>query len=178
MGFVFQDSVLFPWRNVLRNVTLGAEIQHLEPRIVEQRARHLLAALSLTGYEDCLPHDLRFEEAQRAAICRALLNSPTLLLLDDPFGRMDFAAREHLVSDFQRFWMESRFAVVLATGDISEAVRLSDRVVLMLQGPGRILQILEINIPRPRRLDKTTTPQIADYCSHIRTIFRAQGFPC
>ncbi len=177
VGFVFRDPVLFPWRNVLDNVILEAEICGLDRRASEQRARHLLAAMSLTGVEDRWPADLRFEEAQRAAICRALLHDPVLLLMDDPFGRLDFATREHLVSDLQRLWMESRFAAVLATGDISEAVQLSDRIVLLSPRPGRILQIVAIDLPRPRRLDKATTPQIAEYCSRIRMVFRAQGLP-
>jgi NitT/TauT family transport system ATP-binding protein len=177
MGFVFRDSVLLPWRSVLGNVTLEAEIRGLDRRTSEQQARRLMAAMSLGGIEDRPPHDLQFEETQRAAICRALLHNPALLLMDDPFGRMDFEAREHLVADFQRLWMESRFAVVLVTEDIDEAVQLSDRVVLMSRSPGRILQTLEIDLPRPRRLDKATTPQIAEYSSRIRTIFRAQGLP-
>jgi len=175
IGFVFQDPVLLPWRNVLQNVTLEAEIRGLERKRFEQRARCLLAAMGLPGLEDQLAHMLKIEQAQRVAICRALLRNPALLLIDDPLVHMDFAAREHFVVDFQRLWMESRFAVMLATGDISEAVQLSDRVVLMSPSPGRILQVLEIDLPRPRRLDKATTPQIADHASRIRTIFRAQG---
>ncbi len=177
VGFIFQDPVLLPWRNILDNVILEAEIHGLDRRASEQRARHLLAALSLAGMENRRPAELQFEEAQRAAICRALLHDPALLLMDDPFARLDFATREHLVSDFQRLWMESRFAVVLATGDVSEAVQLSDRIVLLSARPGRILQILQIDLPRPRRLDKATTPQIAEYCSRIRMVFRAQGLP-
>jgi len=175
IGFVFQDSVLLPWRNVLQNVTLEAEIRKLDRRSFEQRARCLLAAMGLPGIEDQPAHELKIGQAQRVAICRALLHNPPLLLIDDPFVHMDFAAREHFVVDFQRLWMESRFAVMLATGDISEAVQLSDRIVLMSPSPGRILQVLEIDLPRPRRLDKATTPQIAEYASLIRTIFRAQG---
>ncbi len=178
VGFVFRKASLLPWRSVLSNVLLEAELQRLDLRTFGQRARRLLATMSLTDCEDLMPHELRFEEAQRVAICRALLNSPSLLLLDDPFSHMELAAREHAVSDVQRLWMEYHFAAVLSTADISEAVQLSDRILLMSQTPARILQKLEINLPRPRRLDKATTPQITDYCSQIRTIFRAQGLPC
>ncbi len=177
MGFVFQDPALLPWRSVIDNVILQAEIQGLDRRASEQRARHLLAAMSVSGMESRLPHELQFEEAQRVSICRALLQNPALLLMDDPFGRMNFEAREHLVGDFQRQWMESRFSVVLVTEDLSEAVQLSDRVVLMSRSPGRILQTLDVDLPRPRRLDKVTTPLIAEHASRIRTIFRAQGLP-
>ncbi|HYK88268.1 MAG TPA: ATP-binding cassette domain-containing protein [Acidobacteriota bacterium] len=177
LGFVFRDSALFPWRSVLGNVTLEAEIRRLDSRTCEQWALRLLAAMSLAGSENRRPCELLPEEAQRAAICRALLNKPSLLLLDDPFGSMDFAAREHLVSDFQRLWMDFHFAVVLTTGDISEAVLLSDRIMLMSQRPERIIQILEIDLPRPRRFDKATTPLMAEYASRVRTIFRSQGLP-
>jgi NitT/TauT family transport system ATP-binding protein len=177
IGFVFRDSVLLPWRSVLQNTTLQAELRGLSPPASERRARSLLAAMSLAGKEDALPRDLQFEEAQRAAFCRALLHNPPLLLLDDPLSCMDFLAREHMVADFQRLWMETGFAVVLAAGGISEAVQLSDRVVLMSCNPGRILQTLKIDLPRPRRLDKATTPLVAEYASRIRTVFRAQGLP-
>ena len=175
IGFVFEDSALLPWRNVLQNVTLEAEIRKLNRRDTEQRARRLLTAMALPGLEDQQAHELKVEQAQRVAICRALLHEPQLLLMDDPLVRMDFAAREHFATDFQRLWMESRFTAILATGDISEAVQLSDRVVLMSPSPGRIVHVLEIDLPRPRRLDKATTPQIAELASRIRTIFRAQG---
>ncbi len=177
VGFVFRKAMLFPWRNVLRNVTLEADIGGLGRKEVEQRARRLLAEMSLTGFEDRMPSDLQIEEARRVAICRALLAQPPLLLMDEPFSDLDFSAREHIAADVQRMWMESGFTAVLATGQITEAVQLSDRVVLMSRSPGRILQIIDIDLPRPRRFDKATTPQIAGYASRIRTVFLAQGLP-
>jgi NitT/TauT family transport system ATP-binding protein len=177
IGWIFRNPALLPWRSVLRNATLMADLCAARSPGSEQRARSLLASMSLAGKEDALPHDLRFDEAQRVAICRALLDSPPLLLMDDPFGCMDFLTREHVIADFQRLWMGSGSTVILAAGEISEAVQLSDRVALMACNPGRILQVLAIDLPRPRRLDKATTPLIAEYASRIRTIFHAQGLP-
>jgi len=175
LGFVFQDPLLLPWRSVVRNVTLEAEMLKLDRRTFEQRARHLLASAALLDLQDLPAYRLKPDQARRVAICRSLLCDPPLLLMDDPFGSMDFAAREAAAAHLQHLWMDSRFAVVLVTGNLSEAVQLSDRVVLMSSNPGRILQILEIDLPRPRRLDKPTAPLIADYASRIRTVFNAQG---
>ena len=177
VGYVFREPLLLPWRSVLENVMLEAEILRLDRRSLEQRASRLLASLALEGLEDCRVLELQPEQARCVSICRALLCNPSLLLMDDPFSSMDFGAREDAVAAFQRLWMESRFAVVLATSDISEAVQLADRVMLMAPDPPRILRILEIDLPRPRRLDKTTTPLITDYANRVRTIFHAEAMP-
>ncbi len=177
VGLVFHDPLLLPWLSVVENVMLEAEILDLDRRRLEERATRLLASLALEGLEETPVYELRIEQARRVAICRALLNSPPLLLMDDPFDSMGVGVRERAAADFQRLWMESSFAVVFATSDISEAVQLADRIVLMAPDPPRILQILDVDLPRPRRLDKTTTPLIADCASRARRILHAEGMP-
>jgi NitT/TauT family transport system ATP-binding protein len=147
LGFVFRRPALLPWRSILGNLMLRAELDNIERKVFEQCVRHLLASMGLHGLEDCLPCKLQIEQAQRAAICHALVHKPSLVLMDDPLGCMDFVAREHAGADIQRLWMEGSFAVVFATGDVTEAVRLSDRVVLMYPNPGRILQIMAVGLP-------------------------------
>jgi len=113
--------------------------------------------------------------AQLVSVCRALVHRPALLLLDEPFRMLDTLALEQILDAFQRLWLETKTTALLCTGNIQEAVLLSDRIAVMSQGPGRILQEYLIDLPRPRRMDRATTPLIAEYCSRIRTLFRAQG---
>ena len=174
VGIVFQDSILLDWRNVLENVMLQVDIRRLERARYEPIARHLLEATGLQGFETRKPYELSGGMRQRVSICRALLHDPPLLLMDEPFGALDALTREQISMDIQRVWMEKRKTVLHITHSIPEAVLLADRVVVMSPRPGRIVEIIDIDLPRPRRLDKL--PQaFNDYSGRIRDIFKSKG---
>jgi NitT/TauT family transport system ATP-binding protein len=174
VGIVFQEPILLDWRNVLENVMLQADIRRLDRPRYEPVARHLLEATGLTGFEEKKPYELSGGMRQRVSICRALVHDPPLLLMDEPFGALDALTREQISMDIQRVWMETRKTALHITHSIPEAVLLADRVVVMSPRPGRIVEILEIDLPRPRRLDKLP-PRFGEYTDRIREIFKARG---
>ena len=174
VGIVFQEPVLLDWRDVLANVMLQIDIRRLDRAKYEPIARHLIEATGLTGFEDRKPYELSGGMRQRVSICRALVHDPPLLLMDEPFGALDALTREQISMDIQRVWMEKRKTALHITHSIPEAVLLADRVVVMSPRPGRIVEILDIDLPRPRRLDKLP-PRFNDYAGRIRDIFKAKG---
>jgi NitT/TauT family transport system ATP-binding protein len=174
VGIVFQEAILLDWRTVLENVMLQVDIRHLERAKYEAVARHLLEATGLSGFETRKPFELSGGMRQRVSICRALVHDPPLLLMDEPFGALDALTREQISMDIQRVWMEKRKTALHITHSIPEAVLLADRVVVMSPRPGRIVEIIDIDLPRPRRLDKLP-PKFNDYAGRIRDIFKAKG---
>jgi NitT/TauT family transport system ATP-binding protein len=174
VGIVFQEPVLLDWRDVLANVMLQIDIRRLDRPKYEQVARHLIEATGLKGFEDRKPYELSGGMRQRVSICRALVHDPPLLLMDEPFGALDALTREQISMDIQRVWMEKRKTALHITHSIPEAVLLADRVVVMSPRPGRIVEIIDIDLPRPRRLDKLP-PLFNDYAGRIRDIFKAKG---
>lgn len=173
-GFVFSEPSLLASRTALGNVLLQAELRGLEPGPKELRARELLSLIGAGEYMDRYPRDLPGAIAQRVAICRALLLDPELLLMDDPFRPLDPLEREQLVRDLQRFHFESRPTVVMTSAGIVEAIQMADLVAVVVP-PGRVERVIEIDLPRPRRLDKTTAPRISDYCTAVRMLLEAHG---
>jgi NitT/TauT family transport system ATP-binding protein len=174
VGIVFQESILLDWRNVLENVMLQVDIRRLDRARYEPVARQLLEATGLQGFEGKKPYELSGGMRQRVSICRALVHDPPLLLMDEPFGALDALTREQISMDIQRVWMDRRKTALHITHSIPEAVLLADRVVVMSPRPGRIVEILDIDLPRPRRLDKLP-PRFNDYAGRIRDIFKAKG---
>jgi NitT/TauT family transport system ATP-binding protein len=164
-----------PWLTALENILVQIELRGLMSSEYSDRARWLLATVGLGKYENLRPLDIPPDLRQRVSLCRALIHNPSLLLLDDPFRHLDSLAREELASEFQRFWMQECITTVLATSHITESVRLSDRIAVISQKPGRIVATMDVALPRPRRLDRQTTPLIAKYCNDIRNTFRTQG---
>jgi NitT/TauT family transport system ATP-binding protein len=175
IGIVFQQDVLLEWRSILQNVMIQAELRKLDRRKFEARARHLIDLVGLTGFERMFPHELSGGMRQRTSICRALLHSPPLLLMDEPFGALDALTRDQLNIDLLRFWQESPTTVLFITHSVSEAVFLSDRVVIMSPRPGRIEEIVEIDLPRPRRIAMRDTPKFVDYSRRIGSVFESIG---
>jgi len=174
VGIVFQESILLDWRSVLSNVMLQIEIRGMDAAAGEPVARRLLQATGLSGFENKKPYELSGGMRQRVSICRALVHDPPLLLMDEPFGALDALTREQISMDIQRIWMEKRKTAIHITHSIPEAVLLADRVVVMGPRPGRIIEIIDVDLPRPRRLDKL--PQaFNDYAGRIREIFKAKG---
>src|SRR3954465_5799258 len=150
LGIVFQRDALLEWRTVLDNVLLQADIRHLDRAQLTPTAVDLLARTGLAGFEKYYPWELSGGMRQRVAICRALLGNPSLLLMDEPFGALDAMTREQMNLDLQRIWLQDRKTVLFITHSIEEAVLLSDRVVVMSSRPGRIADIIEVGVDRPR----------------------------
>jgi NitT/TauT family transport system ATP-binding protein len=172
---VFQNPVLLEWRTALGNVMLQAEAKKLERGSAERRARALLAAVGLAGFEDKYPHELSGGMRQRVSICRALIHDPPQLLMDEPFGALDALTRDQLVLDLQRICNERRMTVLFITHSVPEAVFLSDQVIVMTPRPGRIDRVIDIELPRPRTLALRETPEFARYNREILDLFLARG---
>jgi NitT/TauT family transport system ATP-binding protein len=174
-GIVFQRDVLLDWRTVLGNVLLPVEIKKLDRATHLQKARDLLRSVGLAGFEDKYPAELSGGMRQRVAICRALVQDPGLLLMDEPFGALDALTREQMNLDLQRIWLRDRSTVVFITHSIEEAVLLSDRVVVMTARPGRIADILEVGLARPRGADTRSDSRFVELVERIRHHFMAFG---
>ena len=174
LGIVFQSPVLLDWRTALDNVLVQIELRGRNPRTYRDGALRLLAQVGLADFADRYPHELSGGMRQRVAIARALIHDAPLLLMDEPFGALDALTREQISMDIQRVWMEKRKTALHITHSIPEAVLLADRVVVMSPRPGRIVEIIDIDLPRPRRLDKLP-PRFNDYAGRIREIFKAKG---
>jgi NitT/TauT family transport system ATP-binding protein len=170
VGIVFQQAVLLPWRNVLDNVLLPAEILGLDMKKAKQRAHQLLELVGLKGFEARGPHELSGGMQQRAAICRALIHNPSVLLMDEPFAALDALTREELGFELLRIWAVEKKTIIFVTHNISEAILLSDRVVAMSPRPGRISEIVEVDLPRPRTIDMEFTQQFKNYSDRVRAV--------
>lgn len=186
LGMVFQRDVLLDWRDVLGNVLLPLALRgelrgEGQGAAYETRARHLLSLFGLQAFERRYPWELSGGMRQRVSICRALIDDPSLLLMDEPFGAIDALTREQLNVELQRIWLDSRKTVLFITHDIAEAVFLADRVAVFSPRPGRIVETLAIDLPRPRSLamrDDPAHPQHArfsQYCARIRHLFENMG---
>jgi NitT/TauT family transport system ATP-binding protein len=175
MAIVFQRDVLLDWRTVLDNVLLMAEFRGLKRLDYEKRAVELLTAYGLADFVNRYPWELSGGMRQRAAICRALLVDPELLLMDEPFGALDAMTRDDLNVELEHLWSVTRKTLLFITHGIEEAVFLSDRVVVMARNPGRIVEIVEIDIPRPRNLNAKQTAEFGTYTTRIRQLFATLG---
>src|SRR5438067_5024543 len=150
IGVVFQSPVLFPWRTVLENVLLPVDVQRLDRAKHRARALDLLALVGLSGFEERYPWELSGGMQQRVAITRSLIHNPALLLMDEPFGALDAMTRETMNLELQRIWLERRKTVLFVTHSIAEAVFLADRILVMTPRPGRLLDNVDVDLPRPR----------------------------
>jgi NitT/TauT family transport system ATP-binding protein len=175
IGMVFQSPVLFPWRSVIDNALLPVDVQRLGRGEMIARARALIALVGLSGFEHRYPWELSGGMQQRVALVRALVHDPALLLMDEPFGALDALTREAMNVELQRIWLDRRKTVVFVTHSTSEAVFLADRVLVMTQRPGRIGDVLEIDLPRPRTLDVMTSEAFGSYVRRIRGGLNAGG---
>jgi NitT/TauT family transport system ATP-binding protein len=175
LGVVFQAPVLLPWRTVLQNVLVPVEIQGRDRAIFEAKARKLIEMVGLAGFERKYPAELSGGMQQRVGICRALAHDPSFLLMDEPFGALDAMTRETMNGELQRIWSESRKTILFVTHSIPEAVYLADRVVVMTPRPGRIVDVIDVDLPRPRRLAMHNTPQFGRFVSAIRRHFNSEG---
>ncbi len=175
LGIVFQDSNLLDWRRVIDNLLIQAEFRGLDRSAIRERGMELLDMVGLAGYERRYPYELSGGMRQRVSICRALVHDPPLLLMDEPFGALDALTRDQLNLDLQDIWLESRKTILFVTHSITEAVFLSDTVVVMTPQPGRVGEVIEIDLPRPREFAIRETPEFGAYTKRIRGLFEQWG---
>ena len=175
VGMVFQAPVLLKWRSVLGNILLPVEFAKLDIPSHRDRAQALINLVGLEGFEEMYPHELSGGMQQRASLCRALVTDPQLLLMDEPFGALDAMTRDELDMELLRIWEERKKTVLFVTHSIQEAVFLSDVVLVMSARPGRLLERISIDLPRPRTLEMMSTVKFGEYTLRIRALLAAAG---
>ncbi len=170
IGMMFQQATLFPWRTAIENVVLPIEVRDgkAAARAKHEEARALLQLVGLSDFSDVFPHELSGGMAQRAAICRMLITEPAVLLLDEPFSALDELTRDYMNMELQKICMAHNATAFLVTHSISEAVILSDVVYVMSPRPGRLVEAVDVDLPRPRTLDMITTPRFGALVDRIR----------
>jgi NitT/TauT family transport system ATP-binding protein len=168
VGYVSQQANLMPWRTALQNITLPLELKDVPAAQAHRQAQDLIDLIGLQGFENAWPRDLSGGMAQRVSIARALIQDPDLLLLDEPFGALDALTREHMGDELLRIWQARRKTVIMVTHSISEALLLSDRVLVFTHRPGRIELDMPIDLPRPRERDVRYTPHFTQLARLLR----------
>jgi NitT/TauT family transport system ATP-binding protein len=176
IGFVFQDPSLLPWRSVIDNVRLPLQVNHHK---ASRDAESLVDLVGLRTFSRYYPHQLSGGMQQRVALARSLVTSPSLLLMDEPFGALDEITREAMRFELLRIWRsqteEHETTVLFVTHSITEAVLLSDRVIVMTPQPGRVAADLAIDLPRPRPEEIETDPAFLEYSRHLRSLLRPRS---
>jgi NitT/TauT family transport system ATP-binding protein len=175
VGMVFQAPVLLKWRSVLGNILLPVEFAKLDLPSHVDKARALIKLVGLEGFEEMYPHELSGGMQQRASLCRALITDPQLLLMDEPFGALDAMTRDDLDMELLRIWEERKKTVLFVTHSIQEAVFLSDVVFVMSARPGRLLEKIAVDLPRPRTMEMMSTPRFGEYSLKIRALLAGAG---
>lgn len=170
MGFVFQDSVLLPWKNVRQNAEFPLVIQKKQTEENEKKLDELLELAGLSEFKTALPRELSGGMKQRVSIVRALSYDALLLLMDEPFGALDALTRDHLNEELLKIWQKTKKTVIFVTHSIEEATFLSDRVLVMSARPGRVKEMVEIDLPRPRGEATRNDPKFTEYNKYLRGI--------
>ena len=175
LGMVFQRDALLEWRTVADNLLLPVDFRGGDRKAARQRGDQLLGLTGLKGFESYYPAQLSGGMRQRVALCRALVDDPVLLLMDEPFGALDALTRDQMNVELQRMWLTEHKTVVFVTHSITEAIFLGDRVVVFTPRPGRVAEVIEIELPRPRRLAVRASEKFIGYASRIRELFEQMG---
>lgn len=171
IGVVFQQPNLLPWRTLIKNTLLPLEILGLNDSEDYQRAHDLVKLVGLKGFESKYPAELSGGMQQRAAITRALVHNPSILVMDEPFGALDAITREYMNMEILKIWEKTGKTVIFVTHNLSEAVFLSNKIYVMAPNPGRIVRIVDIDLPRPRTLDLYGQERFVQYEQLIRKTF-------
>lgn len=171
-GYVFQAPVLYEWRTVKRNVELPLEIMAIPKRERENRSKRLLKLVGLEDFENHYPWQLSGGMQQRVSIARSLSFSPSILLMDEPFGALDEITREQMQMEVLRLWRETHVTTLFVTHSIPEAVFLSTRVVMMSARPGRIIEIIDIDLPQPRAVETRESKRFFELATKVREALR------
>ena len=172
ISLVFQDANLMPWRTVIENITLPLELEGMAEVDAKARAREWIELVGLKGFEEAWPGDLSGGMAQRVAIARSLIQDPDLLLLDEPFGALDALTREKMGTELLSLWQASRKTVLMVTHSISEALLLSDRVLVLTPRPGRVELDLRVDLPRPREEEMRYTEHFGRLARKLKAAIR------
>jgi NitT/TauT family transport system ATP-binding protein len=172
-GFVFQDATLLPWKTAIQNVVMPMQIQkHIGPAMRQQWARELLRLVRLTDFADHYPSQLSGGMRQRVAIARALSYDPEILLMDEPFGALDEFTRQEMNEELTRLWQERSGTILFVTHNLSEALFLSDVVVVMSPSPGRVRAAIEVDLPRPRPPSTRSDPKFVSQLAALEEVIR------
>ena len=168
IGMIFQDANLLPWRNLWQNIEFPFEIKKINPKPYESRIKGLLSEVGLAGFEKKMPRELSGGMQQRASIVRCLSYDPDVILMDEPFGALDAFTRDEMNLLIQKIWMETGKTIIFVTHNVSEAIFLADRVVVLTPRPGRLAHIFPIDLPRPRTIDMTFEPEFIHVVKEIK----------
>jgi NitT/TauT family transport system ATP-binding protein len=175
IGIVFQKPTLLPWKNVLENVLVPIRAMRLNVKVKRDSALSLLKMTGLDGFEGNYPHELSYGMQQRVGIARGLIHDPVLLLMDEPFAALDALTRESMSDELQRIWMATGKSVLFVTHSIAEAVYLSDHIVVMSPRPGRVLRVIEVDLPRPRTAIMIDARRFAEISTELRRLLHETG---
>jgi NitT/TauT family transport system ATP-binding protein len=175
VGMVFQQPTLLPWKNVLENVLVPVRAMGLRGNAKRDEALSLLKMMRLDGFAKNYPHELSYGMQQRVGIARGLIHDPMLLLMDEPFAALDALTREAMCVELQRVWMTTGKSVLFVTHSITEAVYLSDRIVVMSPRPGKVLRVIDVDLARPRDATTLSNPSFSDISTELRQIFIQMG---
>jgi NitT/TauT family transport system ATP-binding protein len=168
VGYMFQADAVLPWKNVLDNVAIGLRYRGVAKNEAHAKARDWLARVGLTGFEDRYPHQLSGGMRKRVALAQTMITEPSLLLLDEPFGALDVQTRELMQNELLQLWSGTGAAVVFVTHDLTEAISLADRVVVMTAGPATVKDVVRIDLPRPRDVEEIRlTPEFVEIYKRV-----------
>lgn len=178
IGMIFQEANLLPWRNLQKNIEFPFEIKKLDPKPYQERIQELLLEVGLEGFENKFPRELSGGMQQRASIVRCLAFDPEIILMDEPFGALDAFTRDEMNLLIQKLWMETGKTIVFVTHNVSEAILLADRVVVLTPRPGRVAHVFDINLPRPRTIEETYSPPFIEKIFEVKdTIIQGEYRP-
>jgi NitT/TauT family transport system ATP-binding protein len=175
LGMVFQEESTFPWRTTLGNVEFGLEMRGVSQDQRRQKSREMIRLVGLSGFEERYPSELSGGMKQRVAIARALVLEPKILLMDEPFGALDALTRSVMQDFLLEIWEEERKTALLVTHDIDEAIYLADRTVVMTAHPGRIREVIDVDLPRPRRYEMRSLPRFIELRDQVTGIVREEA---